>query len=72
MNIFRIVRWNGRYRVDQRHHILWLFTYWDRGASILAPIYLYDTPHDAMQAIRNVTDDDCIIYLKVEKFIHYD
>lgn len=72
MNIFRIVRWNGKYRVDQRHHILWIFTYWDKGAVMLAPNYFYETPYDAMRAIRNVCEDDCIIYLKIERFIHCD
>ena len=72
MKIFRIVRFNGRYRVDQLHHILFIFKYWDIGAFDLCPNYLYDTLDGAIKAIRNKIGDDATIYIKVEKFIYCD
>lgn len=71
MKVFRIVRWLGKYRVDQRHHIMWIFRYWDRGAAALCPIYTFDNTHNAMKAIRKVAGDEATIYIKVEKFIYY-
>lgn len=71
MKVFRIVRWLNYYRVDRRHHIMWIFRYWDRGAVDLCPTYTFDTQHDAIRAIRNVAGDKAIIYIKVEKFIYY-
>lgn len=71
MKVFRIVKWLNCYRVDQRHHIMWIFRYWDIGAAALCPTYTFDTQHDAIRAIRNVAGDKAIIYIKVEKFIYY-
>lgn len=40
----------GRYRVDQRHWFLFI-PYWDIGAEILCPKYLFDTKDEALMAI---------------------
>lgn len=72
MKVFRIVRFNRRYRVDQLHHILFIFKYWDHGSHDLSPCYLYNTPHDAVRAIRNIAGDEATIYIKLEKYIYCD
>ena len=40
----------GRYRVDQKHHILFI-PYWDIGAEMLCPKYFFDTEEEALMAI---------------------
>lgn len=39
-----------RYRVDQRHRVLFI-PYWDSGAEVLCPKYLFDTKEEALMAI---------------------
>lgn len=72
MNIFRIVRRNNYYRVDQRHHILWIFRYWDIGARDLCPKYCFSTKYEAIKAIRDIIGDKAVIYIKTDKFVHYE
>lgn len=40
----------GRYRVDQRHWILFI-PYWDNGASDLCPKYIFATKEEALMSI---------------------
>lgn len=52
--MFRIVDkgpdWIYRYRVDQRHKFLFIH-YWDDGAELLCPKYIFETKEEALMAI---------------------
>lgn len=52
--MFRIVDkgpdWIYRYRVDQRHKFLFI-PYWDDGAELLCPKYIFETKEEALMAI---------------------
>lgn len=56
MKKFRIIdkgeEWIMRYRVDQRHSLFFgLIKYWDNGAELLCPTYLFKTKEEALIAI---------------------